>query len=515
MITEQIPFSEQVLPVNQPVEIQFNRHLDYNQVIDNGEQLFEVTLDGAKVDGYVSLETTNDGSRLFFQPTSSWQGNKRYRVSLSGAIKDNQGQNLGANYSFRFVADDNFTPSILDVRPMLANWRGGEVITIVGENFTMDSTIKIGGKLVEQANITSVHDNQISFQLPALANSPLDNLLMGITVSNGLLSASRRAAFTYIADPKITAIGAYNRIEGIFTPNIHRFTFNEQEIVAISGTGFSSFTKVTINGKIANDVILERANLISFKLPENTLGQLLISVSNHEERVDVYSNEDLSIELAYESQMSYSEQLYRHNDLLLLIESAEDNSTNWRLTTTAETDLPQVLSTGNIAGSVIDVDMSNEYLALVVDGSHRQIFIYDISNVYAPQLINQITNEEGLLLDNISLMGDILVASNANQLFSGYIRGQNIETKILPDDVLAINYDEEGIYVLYETNIDYYDVSNLAVLHSRYEHFIANPLELLNSGQRVLIRSTTEIEIINSFHLKNNQVEPLIGRTKH
>jgi len=512
-ITEQVPFSEQILSADQPIELQFNRHLDFNQVTNNGEQLFEVTLDGTKVEGFVSLETTNDGSRLYFQPSSPWQDAKRYRVNISSALKDNQGQALGANYSFRFIAADNLVPSIIDVRPALSNWRGGEVITIVGQNFTVNSTITLGNKLVEQANITSVNNNQLSFTLPALESSPADNLLMGVTVHNGLLHASKRAAFTYIADPQITSIGAYDRVDNIFTPTIHRFVFNGQEIAAISGTGFSSFTKVTINGDIADDVILENANLISFRLPENTLGQLNVSVSNDPEEADLFTNNELSIELAFEPQIASLDQFYRHNDLLLLTEAAPDNKTDWRLTTTAEADLPQTLATGNITGRIIDADISDNYLAFIVNETRRQVLVYDISNVYAPELINQFTNEEGLLLDNINITGDVLIASNGNQLFSAYILGQNIETKVLPDDVRFVNYDEDGVYVLYETHIDFYDITNLATLHTRYEHFIANPVELVIDEQRVLIRSTTEIELINSFTLKHTQANALIGRT--
>ena len=105
------------------------------------------------------------------------------------------------------------------------------------------------------------------------------------------------------------------------------------------------------------------------------------------------------------------------------------NNKDWRLTTTSEADLPQVLSTGTTEGSIVDVDISDDYLAFVVNSSGRKVFIYDISNVYAPELINIFTNEEGLLLDDINIMGDILMASNGNNLFSAYVRGQNIETK--------------------------------------------------------------------------------------
>ena len=252
------------MPAGEPVEVQFNKNLDYAQIRDHGDDLFEVTLDGAKVAGYVSLTTNNDGSRLVFRPSSAFIDGKRYRVILSGAISDIHGQRLENDYSFRFVSSSDEQPVIRDVIPGFASWRGGKDIVIYGDNFSNDTRIILGGITVDSSVISIVNEHEMRFILPALSSSPADNLLMGIEVENGQLLESRRAAFTYIADPLIESIGYFTPYSGEFDDLLQTFLFNSGEYAAITGVGFSPLTEMTVNGKPAVDVVLQSPNLISF-----------------------------------------------------------------------------------------------------------------------------------------------------------------------------------------------------------------------------------------------------------
>ncbi len=126
--------------------------------------------------------------------------------------------------------------------------------------------------------------------------------LVGIEIRNGGLSASQRAAFTYIADPVIQAVGYYDRVNGEFNPNRQAFAFGASDYVAIQGTGLSPLTEIRINGKLATELRVESPTLISFRLPENTLGELNLSVSNikhhNQSGVDLALNTDLELQLA-------------------------------------------------------------------------------------------------------------------------------------------------------------------------------------------------------------------------
>ena len=72
-IVEQIPEARGVLPADQAIEVQFNRILDPALVQEFGADLFEVSLSGSRVDGYVSGRVNNLGTRLIFRPATAFQ----------------------------------------------------------------------------------------------------------------------------------------------------------------------------------------------------------------------------------------------------------------------------------------------------------------------------------------------------------------------------------------------------------------------------------------------------------
>lgn len=190
MISEQVPAPRGKLPVNDAVELQFNRILDNTQLATQGDQLLTVTLNGVAVNGFVSSLVNNSGTRLYFRPAQPFIDDREYRVTLSGAVMDLHGETLTRDYSFRFVSYDAVMPRIDDVRPSYGSWRGGEEVTILGENFDLFTEIEIAGEVVPSTNVISVQPGQIKFRLPALRAPPEENKVVGLALSNGQMRSS-------------------------------------------------------------------------------------------------------------------------------------------------------------------------------------------------------------------------------------------------------------------------------------------------------------------------------------
>ena len=261
LVMDQSPQPESSLSVNDAVRIQFNRILDYNQVTQAGDSIITVTLDGVPISGFVSQQVNNDGSELIFRPASPLEEARQYRLSVSADLSDLHGQSLSETYHFRFTTVSSTQPIIDDINPRIGSWRGGEAITLRGSGFSSDSVIRIGGIEVAAANITAIADDELRFNLPGLAQSPSANALVGIEVRNGELYDLAHGALTYIADPEISAIGRYDRVDRTLHTSQKRLTFNAGQYIGISGNGLGSRTRVRINGQEVSDLRVESAGV--------------------------------------------------------------------------------------------------------------------------------------------------------------------------------------------------------------------------------------------------------------
>jgi hypothetical protein len=510
-ITGHTPEAEGLLPVSEPVTIEFNRHLDYHHVQALGDQLLVVSLDGVKIAGMVSLETHAHGSRLIFEPLQPWQADRRYRVTLAGSVRDNLGVALAHPYSFRFYAKADNRPLITEVAPRFASWRGGAEITLTGENFTVDTLVSVAGVELAPETVIAVTPTRLRFRLPPLSQSPADNLVVGVGVRNGAFSDALPVAFTYIADPLIARIGAYDRIEDVFSPDITRFAFNDRDIVAIEGSGFSELTRVSINGEPAEDVILERPGLLSFRLPANTIGRLDVSVTNVAGELDLVTTDELLIELIGETRLTNVTRMYRYEDLLLLLDAGH----TWKLMTTAETVSPQLLATGRLPGPIIDAALSDEAMVFAYEnGSRHQVRIFDTTNIYAPEVINELTNEPEYRFGHAFLIGDMVVLTSADhrELYRSSLRTTHLEPFDIDAGVRDIAVDEHGVYLLFSTRVDFYAGADLDAPPVVYDHAVIDPEAIIMDGQRMAIRSAYELEVVNSFQLRHEAANALIGR---
>ncbi|NQZ10855.1 MAG: IPT/TIG domain-containing protein, partial [Algicola sp.] len=312
-ITEQQPLAEGVLANGQAVEIQFNRLIDNQQFGAIGDELLQLTLDGVRVAGYVSKLTNNDGSRLIFRAQNPLEAGKRYRVTVSGAIEDLNGQRLENDYSFRFVYAEHQQPVLEQVSPNFGSWRGGSEITLTGNGFNPQTTVIIAG--ISASDVQLVDQHQIKFTAPALSVRPDENRLVGIAVANGegngLLNDFKAASFTYVTDPQIQTIGLINS-------GAQHFVFNSGETIELSGPGLNGFTQVRVNGKTAVNLSVVDHRTLSFTLPDQTIGQLDVEVFNDASQIDLVNNDELVIEFNGQSQLSNVDHFTRFDDLLLV-----------------------------------------------------------------------------------------------------------------------------------------------------------------------------------------------------
>src|SRR5690606_25337867 len=455
VITGHVPSAEGRLPATAAIEIQFNRLLDAQQLAAHRDDLLNVTLNGAKVAGLVSSQVNNSGTKLLFRPTNGFIDGQRYRVTLSGALRDLHGKTLGGDYSFRFTASSHEQPVLAEIRPEFASWRGEVPITVYGANFSDATELFLAGQPVEASRIQRVSANELRFSLPALAQSPADNQVVGLQVRNGELVDSRHAAFTYIADPRIDKIGAYDRVTRVHDASRRNFLFNSGEVVAVEGRGFSPLTQVTINGKTASDVVLEGANLLSFRLPGNTLGQLHLVLSNVEPTVDGIANEDLRIELGTSTKLQGMQGLKREGVFLLGYETSGQKGT-WNLMSTLESEVPLLLSKGGTDRPIRDTALSADYLALLLDAGRPVIDFYDLANPFEPRLLGRFDNPSAYPITRVQVLGDSWIGFGDNKLFVGAVRGPNVQALDLgPNTVQDLAFDQDGLFVLYDVRVDF------------------------------------------------------------
>lgn len=513
VITEQVPAPEGALARNAAIEIQFNRILDFNQIREQGDNLLEVFLDGAKVSGFVSQTTNNTGTRIAFRPATAFEDGKRYRVRVSAALRDINEQLLGRDYSFRFVASNDLQPEIETISPDFASWRGDELITLTGEQFESDSEIWLAGRQVNPTTIEFLSEQQIRFRLPALDQAPQSNRLVGIEVRNGALSDAVHAAFTYITDPVITTIGRFDSVDDEIESQVQRFSFNSAELVGVIGEGFSPLTQLHINGRLANDVEFTDPDRLSFRLPENTLGELEIVISNIAVDIDGAENRDLIIELESRRHIDSVNSHRRSGDLLLTWRNSV-NSASWNLWSTRDSVSPLSLATGALSGQIEDATLNGRYLVFIVSANgNERIEVFDTSNVFAPQHINSLNNPEGFTLRNLNIVADNLLTGGVDVLYFVGLRGGDIGVYPVGATIEDYVADEDGVYLLINGGqvLEFRAIDALADQGPRYLPVSLNARRLLLNQQRLAIRSASSIELVDLRQIRNDIAPGLIG----
>ncbi|KPA10854.1 fibronectin type III domain protein, partial [Candidatus Magnetomorum sp. HK-1] len=388
LIVDQQPLPGGVLPANTSVSIQFNQIIDPDQIKSLGSTLFDIRRSGVIIDGYVSGKVNNMGTCLSFRPNEPFEPNKEYDVFLSGAISSIKGKTLADDYQFKFITEQWLLPIIHQIFPVSGSINGGTEITIKGEHFCEQTQIKVGDIIVPQENIIGQNANEIAFKLPALNYSIDQNQWLGLNVQNGLLNTFLPAHFKYVMDPSIEAIGQYDPVSGKLNASDQLFFYQSSEYAAIRGSGLDQLTAIHVNNQPAQDVDIVDPETIYFKIPDQTIGQLKISVSNASDKSDQVENTSLSIMLKSGIRANGIHSFARHDDYLMLLDSSSKKATIY---TTRDSENPVKLSSILFQIDIQHIAMSDTY-ALFVAESNQEIMIYDLSNIYAPVLTNRIVS---------------------------------------------------------------------------------------------------------------------------
>ncbi|MET0081356.1 MAG: IPT/TIG domain-containing protein, partial [Candidatus Thiodiazotropha lotti] len=496
MITGQHPVPGGELAVDQDLAVQFNRVLDFSQVEDQNANLIEVTLDDVPVAGNVSQMVNNDGSRLIFRPLQAFLDARQYQVRISPLVRDLHGNELGEEYRFRFVASSQATPQLTSILPVSGSWRGGDVITLRGSGFGSDTEVEIGALPIAASDILVRHEDEIQFRVPGLVASPQQNLLVGLTLRNGPNEFFRGGAFTYVADPFIDAIGQYDRSTGVFNGADHLFVYNAGEAFAIRGRGLGEYTRVRINGREVTDVRVESADLISMPLPLNTLGELLVEISNGDFADDTLQNRDLNIELDFNLRIDAGAQYaVQHGDLL-----ATAFLNEVRLFSVRDSAAPLYLSKLDASGAIHGLAMDEQSL-VVLSGDRRDVQVFDISNLYAPQSANSLINNRGVDYQDLHFAAGNIYVRAGDELYYGSSLSPELASLALRQagepELVSINVDSKALYILFADRLEARDLQDPSRLVASYYHGFAAADGMLLSDNRIALTAISRLELLS------------------
>ena len=518
VIIEQLPQTNAYLPADTAVELQFNKIIDPELVRDNADSLMQVTLSGEIVSGFVSAQINNSGTRLLFRPAQPFEPNREYRVTLFGNIETIHGDRLNDDYSFRFTASGHRAPEIDEIAPVFGRWSGAYTLTIRGEQLEDVARVEIADQVVEAAEFVSHHANQITIAAPGLSIAPTENRVVGLRLDTGELSDFRAAAFTYVADPEILQIGSYDAESGEFSYGDQRFAYNQSEMIGMRGNGLTESTRVYVNDAPSGSVELIDRDKLVFAVPDNVLGPLTISLSNHPDGVDRIDNTELNVLLRAELQLSSQDAIARHGHLLLTQRRSGNDPLQISLYSTRDSAIPVLLSSFTLEENITDIALTDQYFVLVSE-DRRELLVYDIGNLYAPTLVNRILNPAGVEHGQLQLYKQAFVSRSGSTLNVGYLRGNGWREYDFGASVEDMTISDGFIYLLQSDRIEVRSLLSPELeIVANYFHTLARPETMLTDSQRLLIVGRDRIELAHAAYLDDGLNNDFLGsamRPKH
>ena len=513
---ETSPSPGSILPCDWPVEIQFNQILNttlYYELEPEWITIQKCNQDAIyTVEGITSFQTNENGTKMILRPRTPFEPNTEYRLKISSQIEDLNGQTLENDYRFSFFAEMGQFPEITAISPQMGSYRGGDKITLYGENFSSKTRIEIAGIDVSPCE---VFENYLSFYLPELAEKPVNNQWVGISLSNGQLKSFKAACFLYMTDPQIYGIGQYDPENNSINFNDHTVDYNSGSYISVTGKGFSTQTRVLINNKPAQNVELIGPQMIRFRMPDNTLNQLSISLSNLESGNDTVVNNNMNVVLSPVCHFSNNiVMLCRSGDLLMIADNfnPETNSTVLKLYSTRDSTIPVLLSTIKTNQQIHSIAMSGIY-AVVCCGSRFELNIYDIRNSYAPRFIHTITNPNVTIHKKLIVSGETFISQGINAVFGGNVHGESWETISNSQSPIDIDCNDSDLFILYPQSIERRPLNYLH--HSTsHKHQVAVPEHLYANPQRLLVFGGRQLEIFCSGNNRESNTIVSLGTKK-
>ncbi|HLD68355.1 MAG TPA: IPT/TIG domain-containing protein, partial [Pseudomonas sp.] len=484
------------------IEVQFNRLLDNQQLRDQGSQLVQLLLDGVAVPSQVAQVGVG---RLVLRPNALTPG-KQYEVLLGAALRDQQKRSLGHDYRFRFIADGETQIQLEGLSPRQSSWRGGAEATVRGRGFGENLIIEVGGRRVAASDILYRDESEVRLRIPGLAASPANNLLVGLRLRQGGQEAFQAAALTYVADPQLDKSGTYNRLTGVLSAGAKQLIFNAGETIGLQGRGFGEATQVRVNGRLLADVRLERADLLSFVAPQDTLGTLQIEVSNQGFVSDTARDASLRIELPAQRQLDNTKLFSRQGELLLTASLRDVQLFSLR-----DGSKPQLLARLQSAADLRDIALGDGYAALL--DNNAQLQVYDLGNLYAPRKLAVLPNSRKINYQSLELAGDLLLLRSQERVFHGQIQGAELQELSLEHTAGLVDMalDSRAIYLLFNDRLDVRSARDPAQLLSRHSHGLGAGTRLWLDGSRVYLHGGGTLQLLQRAALLRGRGEPLLG----
>ncbi|MBA3981173.1 MAG: hypothetical protein C0462_11285, partial [Alcanivorax sp.] len=495
-------------PATQPLTIDFNRLLDPQQFAAGAPPVVEVLRGGAPVAGAVRHDVHDGGSRLRFTPTQPLLEDTRYTLRVAGGVRDLHGAVLAQDYRVRFVATGGVTPVFEALDLDNVSWRGGEEVSIFGSGFDENTVLMIGDMLITSDDFLLLTDNEIRIRLPALAGAPVNNRPVAIQVINGSLVTTEIGAITYITDPRITAVGAYDPASATLNPAQTRFAFGETRLVAVEGAGIADRTRLRVAGEPARDLQRTRHDRLVFRLPDNLIGPVLLELHNQSDRSDADTDDRLAMEFVSEAQLNAPRSV-RHEELLLL-----GFAQGWSLYSTAGGGLPQLLSqvdlSAHLASGETISHLTLDHRHVLAVTSQQQLHVHSITNPLAPQPAVQWENPEGLSLAALRVHGNVLLSRQNNSFALGAL--SPLSLSVHPATGLRdAAMDAQGVLLLFADRIEYRTLAAPDEVAQSQTLLVMNPQRLQWRDGRVLVTGENEIELFDVARLRRGEPQAGLG----
>src|SRR5690606_25491837 len=346
VVMDQFPAVGGTLMKSESLSFTVNRVVDELTVNNNTVKLYR---SGQPLPLSFSIRVSNGLSTIKVKPDFSLEDGALYELVVSEDIRDIYATPLHGRYRSGFIYRDHTRPQLQEISSSYVNWKGGEVIDLYGSGFYPGMAVQIGGIWLTADQIEWIDDGHIRITLPQLTSARDENQLYAISLGDSDQQEVALGQLNVVANPSISAAGKYRESTQSVNSSVQMFAFNSMSRLAIQGKGFGPVTRVTVHGHSAENVEFVRDDLITFDQPYDTLGTLLIEVTN--DGRDFSQNQALRVELTPMDSGVMASSVVRDGDLLAAVTSLG----TVQLFTTDESDVPSFLASVSLKEEVKDL----------------------------------------------------------------------------------------------------------------------------------------------------------------
>ena len=225
-------------------------------------------------------------------------------------------------------------------------------------------------------------------------------------------------------------------------------------------------------------------------MPDDTVGPLTVRVSNlaHGTAADTVSTAELAIELVATRQVAGVARLHARRGDLMMLAQPWSAGAKVRLYTTGDGPSPVLLTTIDLDGPLHAMAMSDGYAVFSI-GDRHDLVVYDISDIYAPRLVNRLFNPSNQVHARLLLAGDTFVSLTAEAILQGNVHAAGWQRLAFADigTVHDIASDGSFLYLLQDSLVSVRRLADLAPVAVTHEHALLEPRRLAMDQQHLVI----------------------------